>query len=231
MINWQDDKDIFGRLHLLTQSDLLKNIRNTADQYEVDLSDCLSWGQLKSKRWLVEICEELKLDLGKIFLCAGWYAILAHMLFTSKCNVDKIRSFDVDETCQDIADNINKEFVVDKWKFKAITDDIYNIDYSNHIWSVWSKKNQRMSYPVTDEPTTIINTSCEHLHNFSEWYNLLPNNKLLILQNNNFFDVYEHVNCVKDLEDFEKQTPMSKVLYQGEFDLGKYKRFMRIGYK
>lgn len=41
----------------------------------------------------------------------------------------------------------------------------------------------------------------------------------------------EHVNCVKSLEDFEIQTPVSAVIFNGELDLGKYKRFMRIGIK
>lgn len=231
MINWQDDTDIFGRIHLLTQNSLLKNLRDSLDTHHADLNDCLSWGQLKSKRWLIDTCENLSLDLDTVFLCAGWYAILANMLFNSRCNIDKIRSFDIDETCQDIADCVNKEYIVDSWRFKAITEDICNINYTEHTWSVWSKKNQRPSHPITDVPNTIINTSCEHLNNFHSWYNLIPSGKLLILQNNNFYDIEEHYNCVSSLQDFSIQTPMTNILYEGELELKKYKRFMRIGYK
>ena len=62
-----------------------------------------SWGQLKSKRWLVSKLEELDIPLGTVFLCAGWYATLASACF-SKCSIDKIRSFDIDESCLEIAD-------------------------------------------------------------------------------------------------------------------------------
>ena len=231
MINWQDDTDIFGRLHLLTGNSLLKNLRDAANTHSADLADSMSWGQIKSKRWLIETCENQSLNLGKVFLCAGWYAILANMLFNSKCDVDKIRSFDIDPDCQEIADCVNKEFVVNQWKFKAITADILDIDYAQHTWSVWSNKNQRMSFPISDTPDTIINTSCEHLDNFAEWYGIIPVDKLIILQSNNFFEADDHVNCVESLEEFNTQTPMSTVLYEGELDLEKYKRFMRIGYK
>jgi hypothetical protein len=83
-------------------------------------------------------------------------------------------------------------------------------------------------------PDTIINTSCEHIPNFKEWYNKIPAGKLVILQSNNFFELDEHINCVNDLDDFASQAPLSEILYEGELDLSKhvnYTRFMRIGIK
>ena len=53
----------------------------------------------------------------------------------------------------------------------------------------------------------------------------------MILQSNNYFEIDEHVNCSESLDAFAKQTPMSQVLYQGELELEKYTRYMRIGYK
>ena len=193
--------------------------------------DCFSRGQIQSKLWLIEILEENCTNLGTVFLCAGWYATLATMLFESKIKVDKIRSFDIDDTCVDIAETFNKPWFVDKWRFKSITQDIMDINYNEHVWQYWSNANNRMSYPITDSPDTIINTSCEHIDNFVEWYEKIPTGKLVVLQNNNFFEVNEHVNCVNDLEEFADQAPLSKILYEGELELPKYKRFMRIGYK
>ena len=51
-----------------------------------------------------------------------------------------------------------------------------------------------------------------------------------LLANKDFFEVEEHVNCVKDILQFEKMTPLSKVLFTGELPLPKYTRYMRIGY-
>jgi len=153
------------------------------------------------------------------------------MLFQSKCNIDKIRSFDIDESCLQIADTINRNQVKEDWKFKSITQDIMDIDYNKHEWQIWSNTNNRMNYPITDTPNTIINTSCEHIENFEEWYAKIPSGKLVILQSNNFFEVDEHVNCVNDINEFKRMSPMNTVLYSGELQLPKYYRFMLIGYR
>ena len=193
--------------------------------------DCFSQGQIKSKMWLLEELKKLKLDLGTVFLCAGWYGTLATMLFESKIKVDKIRSFDIDESCVEVAEIFNKPWFVDEWKFKSITDDIMNIDYDKHVWQFWSNKNNRMSRPITDVPNTIINTSCEHIHDFELWYNKIPKGKLIILQGNDYFELNEHVNCSADQDSFSEKAPMTDTLYLGTIDCGKYKRFMKIGLK
>ena len=194
-------------------------------------TDCFSRGQLQSKQWLVTELGNLDVQLGTVFLCAGWYATLATMLFESDIKVDKVRSFDIDPTCVDIAETFNKPWFMEQWRFKSITQDIMDIDYNEHMWQFWSNANNRMSYPITDSPDTIINTSCEHIENFAEWYAKIPDGKLVILQSNNFFDVQEHINCVKDITEFSNMAPMSNTLYAGDLDLPKYKRFMLIGYK
>ena len=83
-------------------------------------------------------------------------------------------------------------------------------------------------------PDTIINTSCEHIANFSDWYSMIPKGKLVILQSNNFTDLQEHVNCSSSLKEFSESIHMSETLYEGELDLtdqGGYIRFMKIGIK
>lgn len=193
--------------------------------------DCFSRGQLSSKLWLINELKKLNMDLGTIYLCAGWYATLSTMIFENKLKVDKIRSFDINPSCVEIAEIFNKPWFVDNWRFKAITQDIYDINYTEHTWQSWSALNNRMSYLITDVPTTIINTSTEHLLYFSDWYNKIPDGKLLVLQNNNYIEIEDHVNCSKSIEDFSKKAPMKTVLYEGELVLPKYTRFMKIGIK
>lgn len=193
--------------------------------------DCFSRGQLRSKIWLVNELKKLDIELGTVYLCAGWYGTLATMLFESGIKIDKIRSFDIDPLCIDIAETFNKPWFVDNWKFKSITQNIFDINYTEHTWQSWSNKNNRMSYPITDVPTTIINTSTEHIENYNNWYNMIPDGKLVIVQSNNYFDVAEHVNCSSSLADFSNKSPMHTVLYEGELVLQKYTRFMKIGIK
>lgn len=194
--------------------------------------DCFSRGQLRSKLWLIKELQALRItDLGTVFLCAGWYATLATMLFEKGFKVDKIRSFDIDESCASIAETFNKPWFTDQWRFKSITEDIMDIGYTDHTWQCWSNANNRMSYPITDVPNTIINTSCEHLPDFVGWYRLIPRGKLVILQANDYHEVEEHVNTYNTADEFSASAPMSKLLYKGELELEKYKRFMLIGYR
>lgn len=226
-----DDKfAIFRLIQDQNKSQLIEGLRKYKDDDSFN-ADCFSRGQLESKIWLVKELSNLNIDLGTVFLCAGWYATLATMLFESNIKVDKVRSFDIDESCVDIAETFNKPWFVDEWRFKSITQDIMDIDYNEHTWQYWSNANNRMSYPITDRPNTVINTSCEHIENFAEWYAKIPDGKLVVLQSNNYYKVEEHVNCVKDIKEFSNNAPMSNTLYAGELKLPKYKRFMLIGFK
>lgn len=226
----KDNLESLGKYYTLTNNQLFLGLRDSIIKHDADLTDVMSWGQLKSKRWLVNKVEELELDLGVVFLCAGWYATLAAMLFDSKCQVEKIRSFDIDPTCAEIADTINKRHIQD-WQFKAITEDILNINYQSHSWRGWSNLKQSYSNTITDTPDTIINTSCEHIEEFDKWFDSIPKGKLVILQTNDYFDLPEHVNCVKETMEFGQMAPVSELIYLDHLHLEKYTRFMLIGYK
>lgn len=191
--------------------------------------DCFSRGQLQSKLWLVKELEKLNVELGTVFLCAGWYATLATMIFESNIKLEKIRSFDIDNSCEHIAKVFNKPWVMQDWKFQSSTEDIINIDYNRCTYTV--KRSDGTELSLTDSPDTIINTSCEHLTDFVGWYSKIPNGKLIIIQANDYHDVEEHVNTYNTLEEFSASSPMATVLYQGELKLQKYKRFMKIGYR
>ena len=191
--------------------------------------DSFSRGQLQSKLWLVSELKKLDLDLGTVFLCAGWYATLAVMLFESEIKIDKIRSFDIDKSTADIAEIFNKPWVKDNWRFKASVEDILSIDYNTHLYRV--RRSNDTICDLHDAPSTIINTSCEHIENFSKWYDMIPNGKLIILQGNNYFEIPEHVNCSTNLAEFSNKAPMTTTLYEGELELFKYTRFMKIGFK
>jgi hypothetical protein len=226
----QDKFALFRIIQEFTGSQLIEGMRKYKDDDSFN-ADCFSRGQLESKLWLLTELGKLNVGLGTVFLCAGWYATLATMLFESDIKIDKVRSFDIDESCVDIAETFNKPWFVDKWRFKSITQDIMDINYNEHVWQYWSNANNRMSYPITDSPDTIINTSCEHIENFQEWYDLIPDGKLVVLQSNNYYEIEEHVNCVRSIEEFAVKAPMDNILYSGELDLPKYKRFMLIGFK
>lgn len=192
--------------------------------YRSSLVDSISDSQIYSKNWIIE--ELNGKHLGNIFMCAGWFSML---LSDSRLNFTRCISIDVDPICETISKILHKRLVKDNWKFQAVTSDIHQINYSGHNFTVSRSDNTTTNLFVT--PDTIINTSCEHIENFSEWYDSIPKGKLLILQSNNGFEIPDHTNCVFDLDEFTKQTPMQTLLYSGEKEMPKFTRFMRIGYK
>ena len=75
-INYIDDKDLYGRLELLTGNKLFLRLRNAVDHFDADFSDEFSIGQLKSKRWLVKELENIRksiLDLAQYLRAGVWH--------------------------------------------------------------------------------------------------------------------------------------------------------------
>lgn len=197
---------------------------------DLDLTDLFSKGQIESKRWLVNELIKTKQSLGTVFLCAGWYGSLATFIFESGLQVEKIRSFDIDESCASIAETFNRNKTIDGWQFKATTLDICKMDYPLEYETL---RSNGTSQNLVEMPSTIINTSCEHIptDDFVNWYNKIPVGTLVVLQTNNYFKLTEHVNCCKDLEHFARLTPIQYLQFSGELELPNYTRFMRIGIK
>jgi len=240
VLNSLSDKD--ASLYYL--SELVQSLNETEDLFIKNLfhsirkyptapwNDALSKGQLLSKIWLVDELKKINLDLGCVFVCAGWLGILpALMLKDQELRLKKIRSFDIDDSCADVADTVNKHpYVLDGWKFKASTKDILDIDYVSCRHD--TKRYNGSTVSIEDVPDTVINTSCDHVTNFDEWWSLIPRKKLIIVQNNDAKGLDDdHVNTVIDLDDFKKQCPMQNILFEGTLELPKFNRYMLIGYK
>lgn len=213
-------------------SNFLHDLTTATAIFDLDYN-CFSEGQLQSKEWLLEVFDDIRraktLHLGTVYILCGWYGLLASMLFLKFEMIPKIRSFDLDPKCEKIADQFNKTYSSNDWRFKSVTQDIYDINFEEHSWQCWSNKNKRMSYLITDRPDTIINTSCEHTG--PDWLDGVPDGKLMILQSNDSLEEDGHVNPMTNLKEFEMTYPLSKVYYSGKMTFEKYKRFMLIGVK
>lgn len=210
-------------------AELLSGIRKgLIRQPDAGIVDFLSEGQVLSKMWIVNEVARLQLDLGLVYLCAGWYGSLARFLMESGIPFHSFRSFDIDDSATLFAEDFNRSSVLSGWQFKATTKDIFDIDYSHHQY--WTKRFDGTEVEISEIPDTVVNTSCEHI-DFIRWYNMIPKGKLVILQNNNYKEIDDHINCVDSVKEFGETAPMSNLLYEGELVLSLYSRYMRIGYK
>ncbi len=178
------------------------------------VQESLSQGQIESKIWLFEVLKDV-LPQGQYSLQVGggWTGMTALMSFWLMPHLVKdCCSFDIDPECAEIANSLNEPY---SWNgmLDVKTMDLHAAAFAPH------------------QPHIIINTVCEHLTNFKGWFEAIPSGQFVVLQNNDFYEGRDHVNCVADLHAFEQQAPLSTILFSGELELFGYKRFMQIGVK
>ena len=164
-------------------------------------------GQLKSKEWLIKNLRKNVKQVVSIDIHGGWVGVLASMLFQSDIYVTKIRSVDIDPTCEPIATMMNKKEEI-AGMFRAVTSDMCEI---------------------RSDADVVINTSCEHItqEQYELWLSGMPHNSLLVLQSNNY-NIPEHVRTAQSLEEFKSQCGIN-VVWAGELELPLYTRWMIIG--
>ena len=174
--------------------------------------DSFSNGQIDSKLWLCEELERLDWSSDLTYIYAGWYGITSFLLLSrGKFQVNKIRSLDLDPSCQPVADMINENWVFKEWKFKAFTQDCNNFEgqYGD----------------------LVINTSTEHFDSM-EWFSRLPKGTRVILQGNNM-PHDDHFVHSATLDDFVNIYPLSSIAYQGQKEFvypeWSFTRYMLIG--
>jgi hypothetical protein len=184
-------------------------IRNSDDRYRTLES---FWkGQVHSKQWLVEHLQDFQKQYwNKIVIYGGWNGVLASLIFNSEINVGKIISVDIDPTCEETANTMNKAYEM-AGKFRAVTADM--VDYDT-------------------DASVVINTSCEHItqEQYEQWLDNQPKDALIVIQSNNYYDLDEHIRCAKDIDEFTHQSKI-KPFFRGTHEHPKYSRFMIIGKK
>lgn len=175
-----------------------------APRYD-EFRDMFSSGQIRSKEWIIR--ELARLDpvqrQKKIIVAGAWFGTLG-MMIKYRFPSTLVTMLDLDPRCEKFIHNM----IYDNSSLSCITEDMYRHHYTEDI---------------------IINTSCEHIENVSEWVNCIPKDRMVILQSNNYTEGNGHINCVHGEEEFIKQAALSKVLYSGELKLPMYTRYMVIG--
>lgn len=211
----------------------LSSLWNSIEAYpQAQWRSALSYGQLKSKEWLIENAHSTfpNTAFPTAFVIGGWYGVLPALWKQHpQCPVQKFRSIDIDDSCRSIAESVNKKWVMDDWQFKATTADALAINYRQPQITVQKANGDTLT--LTDRPSLIINTCCEHFSNLEQWLSLVPSEIPLILQSNNFRDDQQHIGCHSSLAAFEKAAGLKKVLFAGELELEKYSRYMLMGWR
>jgi len=184
-------------------------IRNSNDRYRTLES---FWkGQVRSKIWLIENLSKYAPDKpNRVVIHGGWNGVLASLLFNSNIPIEHITSLDIDPDCEETANTVNKRYEMEG-RFSAVTVDMQDFEY-------------------TETPDIVINTSSEHVSDdvLNVWFSKIPTDTWCAIQNNNYFQLAEHINCVNTAQQLENKFAL-KTKYIDSLITEKYTRFMIIG--
>ncbi len=214
---------------------LLADISETVKRYASPyLAHALNKNQMASKRWLAdELAAAAGANFsnagsGDIWVLGGWYGVLGAVLLNDpRFAGARVRSIDIDPDCVEVAEFLNRRHVA-TGRFQAVTADMMALDYAT---GAGLGGGGTEGGETGGAPGLVVNTSCEHLDPFEDWYGRIPAGTLVALQSNDMFEEPVHSNCVADLAAFGAQAPLAEPLYAGEMKLKRYTRFMLIGRK
>jgi len=185
--------------------------------------DAFSSAQIQSKLWLVNqlefsLNENLPTDSSngyRIWILAGWYGVTNLLLRTrNKIPILEVRSFDIDPSCEAVADAINNLWVWQAWQFKAQTGDINKLIYA-------------------PKPDVVINSAVEHMTS-DEWWNNIPDGTVVCLQASNM-DHDDHTNMFSTAREMLEKYRLQDCYYEGmkrfQYNDFAFNRSMIIGVK
>jgi len=164
--------------------------------------------------------------LGVLYIIQGGMGLLGAMFLDSAMRFENIRSFDVNGSCQFLADEFMKDELLKDWRFKSCEKDMFEIDYNENEFKT-RLPDGSFSEPYNEVPGTIINTQVSHMVNFQDWWKMIPDTKRVVV-------VGETGNVPRPFpssQNFNLQFPMNFEQYTGVITVEDKQYFMKIGMK
>ena len=213
--------------------EIIKKILKDYPNRLVDVLNSLGERQQLSKEWLVEklnaykhpFRNKMKSDSLSIIILCSWYGLLAYKLiekFKLK-KINRIHCVDYDPKVKRIANRLYRKIDNENLKNGVLT-----------LIKHWERDIVDVPEKELKNSEILINTSCEHL-NQQTIYDIIDKTDrgtLIVLQSNNYHKIQEHINTVKDLQEFVSQYQSRLInIEMHEKDFLEYKRFMILGLK
>ena len=188
---------------------LFKNII-AEGRHNGDLLDSYSPNQFKTKEKLIGHVSDLNVvnEQSEITILGGWYGSILIPAFKE---AKRISLIDMDKN----AVSIGKQRLFNHYKnVDWITSDVFN----------------EKRYGRIKDANLIINTSCEHFRPMKALKAIQDSKSYFAFTSNNMLGIEGHINCVYDLDDFQKQLPDSaKVLVRDSITDERGTRFILVG--
>ena len=189
-------------------------VNNNLPSYSNSFEDSVSQGQYESKLWLSQELEKVQYFDGlHVDIIGSWFGYPLIEMLSKSFNIKQFDLYDLDENCHKIFAQYKNHF---DEKFKIV-----------QFGDFFERKEVRRRQ-------LIINTSSEHMSDIvsmKKYYKdyLAEDKTILAIQSNNYFNVEDHINCVKNVDELIEKNEINEVLYKGKRSFPLYDRFMVIG--
>jgi len=210
--------NLLGKYYPNYNLHISKLAQSVAEHPDLNWKDALSRNQIKSKMWLIDQLDDLKLlpqprqrltdEVSDVLLVGGWVGMLSFLADMKGKFFGNVTNVDIDDTVHAASVELNS---VTKSTFRTNSRDVRKLNI------------EKYTKPI------VIDTIVEHFTDHGEWVKTLPKKAMIVLQGNDMFDVPDHVNCHKTLEDFIASCGLNNIVWFGELSLYKCTRYMAIG--
>tara|TARA_R110000822_G_scaffold5559_1_gene23761 strand:+ start:379 stop:1338 length:960 start_codon:yes stop_codon:yes gene_type:complete len=196
----------------------------------VDMSSFVNKHHAILYSWIIENLVRVygQKYLGTIYILGGGIGMLGAMLLDTALRLENIRSLDINGTCKFLADEMMKKEVLNDWKFKASTQDLFEVGYETNRFSL-TLPDGTTSKEFSEVPGIVINTNTSYLANMEEdWYKkMIPDTRKMVL-------VGETGNVSRPYsssKEFNATFPMAFEQYTGTLTIEDKQYYMKIGIK
>jgi hypothetical protein len=208
-------------------SEWARAVRRHSARFDFDF---LSYSQIESTRVFLQELQKVAPDVHYrlVILLGGGYGLLAPFLYQTYPGL-KVRVFSIepDEQINEIAEDLNKKFVVDGWKFKTITSDVNDVLYEESLFFLNRSDGEKVE--ICEHPVFYIHAQCEQLEDFAGWRDRLPEGALVALKGYRFHHSDHSLPFAKTIDEFKAQAKFSETFCERVIQFGDQECFLLIG--
>ena len=164
--------------------------------------------------------------LGTVYILGGGIGILSAMLLDTTLRYENIRSLDINGACKFLGDELMKEEVLDNWRFKSSSQDVFDVDYIKNTFTTMLPDGS-ISKEFSEEPGLIINTNISHIKDSENWFLMIPDTRKLVIVG----ETGDVPRPYASSKQFNESFQMTFTQYTGVVTVDNKQYFMKIGLK
>ena len=164
--------------------------------------------------------------LGTVYILGGGIGILSAMLLDTTLRYENIRSLDINGACKFLGDELMKEEVLDNWRFKSSSQDVFDVDYIKNTFTTMLPDGS-ISKEFSEVPGLIINTNISHIEKSEDWFPMIPDTRKLVIVG----ETGDVPRPYASSKQFNESFQMTFTQYTGVVTVDNKQYFMKIGLK